>query len=64
MYSLIADMLSLSEERVHTRLCQGDIGSMAEHLKFYFDVLFPKRAQVPLGMHGKWAICIYVFSKV
>ena len=92
MYSLIADMPSLSEERVindlhpvtttsfalspstksplcRQELCQADIDNMAEHLKLYFNVLSPERAQITLFnggsgpiRKGKWAIYICVLG--
>lgn len=50
-------------------LCQVDIDNMAEHLKLYFDVLSPKKAQITLFnggsgpiRNGKWAIYICVLG--
>jgi len=50
-------------------LCQVDIDNMAEHLKLYFDVLSPKKAQITLFnggsgpiRKGKWAIYICVLG--
>ena len=50
-------------------LCQADIDNMSEHLKLYFDVLSPCRAQITLFnggsnpiRNGKWAIHICVLG--
>lgn len=50
-------------------LCQADIDNMSEHLKLYFDVLSPCRAQITLYnggsnpiRNGKWAIYICVLG--
>ena len=50
-------------------LCQTDIDNMAEHLKLYFDVLSPERAQITLFnggsgpiRNGQWAIYICVLG--
>ena len=66
MYSCVTNMLSLRLKNACIQgLCQGDIDSTAEHLKFYFDVLFPKKAQVPLGMeNGRYAFTCLVSSTI